>query len=70
MKLTNAEARILDHLNHIVGNSIPINWLKPSMRSVAKRMHMKGLLSKREFARGMVKATKAGQRSLASNGGE
>lgn len=64
MKLTNAEARILDHLNHIVGKSTPLDWLKPSARAVAKRMRMKGLLSKREFARGMVKATQAGQRSL------
>lgn len=63
MKLTKAEYRLLDLLDRVVGNTIPLDWYKPSARRTAKRMSTKGLISKRMLADGIVKATAAGRRS-------
>jgi hypothetical protein len=47
MKLTPAEYKLMDTLDRVVGNTLPMEWLKPAQRSMVLRMRRKGLLSKR-----------------------
>jgi hypothetical protein len=66
--LTPAEFKLLDALEGVVGNEIPLCNLKPAKRAMARRMRHKGLLSKRSFANGSVRATQLGKRArLSSN---
>lgn len=47
MKLTPAELEFLGLLDRVVGNAMPMEWLKPAKRAMARRMRRKGLLSRR-----------------------
>lgn len=47
MKLSPAEHGLLHTLSLVVGNSMPMEWLKPAQRRMVIRMRTKGLLSKR-----------------------
>lgn len=63
MKLTKAEYKIINRLTLVVGEALPIDWLLSSTRKVARQMRNKGLLSKRAWHNGTIKATAAGRRS-------
>lgn len=58
MKLSPAEYGLLHTLSLVVGNSMPMEWLKPPQRRMVARMRIKGLLSKRN--RGSATATQLG----------
>lgn len=61
-EITRAEYELLDTLDRAVLNTLPVEWLRVPTRAMAKRMVFKGLLSKREFRRGEVRATQFGLR--------
>ena len=60
MPLTKAEFKLLDTLDRVVGNTLPMEWLKPAKRAMVKRMRVKGFISKRNMNSGWVKPTQAG----------
>jgi len=62
MKVTPAELKLLDALDRVVGNAMPMEWLKPAKRAMARRMRRKGLLSKRHPH--WVKWTDLGKQTL------
>lgn len=61
--LTRAELELLEALSDVQGGKLVYGELKPAKRAMARRMRIKGLLSKRAFAKGMVEATDAGRRA-------
>lgn len=63
MKLTKTEYKILNRLTLVVNATLPIDWLMPSTRRVARQMRNKGLLSKRAWHKGNITATASGRRS-------
>jgi hypothetical protein len=63
VKLTAPEYRLIDQLDRVVHNTMNIDWLNPSTLAMARRMKTKGLLRKREWNRGSIRATQAGLRS-------
>lgn len=58
MKLSPAEYGLLNTMSLVVGNALPMEWLKPGQRRIAARMRTKGLLHKRYPY--WAKATKLG----------
>lgn len=62
MKLTTAELQFLGVLDRVVGNAVPMEWLKPAKRAMVKRMRQKGLLSKRDSY--YARATALGMKTL------
>lgn len=65
MKLTKTEYKILNRLTMVVGETLPLDWLRPSTRRAATKMRDKGLISKRAWWKGDLAATAAGRRSHA-----
>ena len=61
MRLTQGELKLLSFLDRIVGNTVPMEWLKPAQRALVKRMRVRGLISKRN--RDMVTWTQLGKRA-------
>ncbi len=61
MKLTPGELKLLNVLDRVVGNAMPMDWLKPAQRALVKRMRVRGLISKRN--RDMVTWTQLGKRA-------
>ena len=64
--LTRTELELLDALSGIQGGRLVYAELKPAKRAMVRRMRVKGLLSKRAFAKGLVEATEAGRRAAKS----
>lgn len=61
MKVTPRELKMLGMLDRVVGNTIPMDWLKPAQRAMVRRMRGRGLISKRN--RDMVTWTQLGKRA-------
>lgn len=61
--LTKSELELLDALSGVQGGKLVYDDLKPAKRAMVRRMRIKGLLSKRAFAKGLVEATDAGRRA-------
>lgn len=66
-KLSPAEVRLLKLLAMTVGGTTPIKYLRPGSRLVAKHLLRRGLIRKRDFWNGWVKATERGKRSLSDH---
>lgn len=59
--VTSAELKLLGAISMVVGQSLPMEWLKPAQRTMVKRMRAKGLLSKRN--RDWATMTEKGKRA-------
>lgn len=45
--VTAAEAKLLKAISCVVGQALPMEWLKPAQRAMVKRMKVKGFIGKR-----------------------
>jgi hypothetical protein len=70
MPIPKSQFKLLDGLDMIVGNVL-IYWdLKDSVKATARKMVKAGLLSKKSWAIGRVRATQKGLRSWAAEHSE